>query len=57
MNRFEKALSRIRRTVTPGDDWTEEDKEHYRTIIDALELQIPQEDKNGKKVAFRTDLN
>lgn len=38
VNRFEKSLKRIKRNLEPADCWTEEDWEHYRTIITALEF-------------------
>lgn len=37
MNRFEKALGRIKKNAMPQDNWTEEDWEHYKTVIEALE--------------------
>lgn len=37
MNKFETALDRIKKQVEPQDDWTEDDWEHYRTIIEALQ--------------------
>lgn len=45
MNRFEKSLDRIKRLVEPSDDWTEEDWEHYRTIVEALEYMSRKEDE------------
>lgn len=41
MNKFEKALDRIKKRVEPSDDWTEDDIEHYKTVWEALEKQIP----------------
>lgn len=41
MNKFEKALDRIKKWVWPSDDWTEEDIEHYKTVFEALEKQMP----------------
>lgn len=38
MNKFEKSLDRIIKYVEPQDDWNDEDFEHYKTIIEALEL-------------------
>jgi hypothetical protein len=38
MNRFEIALDRIKKNVEIQDSWTEEDMEHYTTIIEALEF-------------------
>ena len=38
MNRFEKSLDRIKKYVVPQDDWTEEDIEHLKTVIEALEI-------------------
>ncbi len=40
MNKYEKALERIKKNVFPNDDWTDEDREHYLTIIEALESKI-----------------
>ena len=37
MNKYEKALERIKKNVFPNDDWTEEDYEHFKAIIEALE--------------------
>lgn len=41
MNEFEKSRDRIVKWVEPQDNWTEEDWEHYRTVIKALDKQIP----------------
>ena len=38
MNKFEQALDRIKKNVEPQDSWNEEDWEHYKTIIKALEI-------------------
>lgn len=38
MNKFEIALDRIKKNVEIQDSWTEEDLEHYKTIICALEV-------------------
>mgnify|MGYP003303089681 CR=1 FL=1 len=38
VNRFQKALDRIKKNVFPQDNWTEEDWEHYKTVIEALEI-------------------
>ncbi len=38
MNKFEIALARIKKNVDIQDDWTEEDREHYKAIIEALEI-------------------
>lgn len=38
MNKFEIALDRIKKNVEIQDSWTEEDLEHYKTIIGALEI-------------------
>ena len=38
MNKFEIALDRIKKNVEIPDGWTEEDLEHYKTIIKALEI-------------------
>jgi len=40
MNKFEKALDRIKKRVEPSDDWTEDDIEHYKTVWEALEKQV-----------------
>ncbi len=37
-NKFEKALDRIKKNVEIQDGWTEEDFEHYNTIVSALEI-------------------
>lgn len=38
MNNYEKSLKRIKKGVEPNDKWTEDDWEHYKTIIKALEI-------------------
>jgi hypothetical protein len=38
MNGFEKALDRIKKNVEIQDNWSEEDFEHYKTIVSALEI-------------------
>lgn len=38
MNRFEKSLERIKKNVFPNDKWTDDDVEHYKTVIEALEI-------------------
>ena len=38
MDKFEIALDRIKKNVEIQDSWTEEDMEHYTTIIEALEI-------------------
>jgi hypothetical protein len=38
MNRFTKALKRIRKNVFPNDKWTKEDYEYVKTIMEALEI-------------------
>lgn len=38
MNKFEMSLDRIKKNVEIQDGWTEEDLEHYKTIIEALEI-------------------
>ena len=45
MNRFEKSLERIK-NILPQDNWTEEDWEHYKTVIEALELAAQKGLKN-----------
>jgi signal transduction histidine kinase len=37
MNKYEKALERIKKNVFPADDWTDEGIEHYNTIVESLE--------------------
>ena len=37
MTKYEKALERIKKNVFPNDDWTDEDYEHFKAIIEALE--------------------
>lgn len=38
MNKFEISLERIKKNVEIQEGWTEEDREHYETIIEALEI-------------------
>jgi hypothetical protein len=49
MNKFEQALERIKKYVEPQDQWTEEDWEHYKTIIEALEIASKQADHQTEK--------
>lgn len=37
-NKYENALERIKKNVEPADNWTDEDREHYRTVVKALEI-------------------
>lgn len=47
MNKFQKSLDRVKANLPLHDDkWTDEDKEHITTVMEALEKQIP------KKVEF-----
>jgi hypothetical protein len=41
-NKYLKALSRVNLNTEPDYSWSEEDKEHYLTIVEALEKQIPE---------------
>ena len=43
MNRFEKALDRIKRNVEPQDSWTDDDYEHLKTVMDALKIAAENE--------------
>ena len=47
-NRFEKSLWRISRTLRPEDGWTQEDINHLKTIIDALETCSNMEEERKK---------
>jgi hypothetical protein len=38
MNRFDEALKRVKKNVEIQDGWTEEDFDHYNTIVFALEI-------------------
>lgn len=38
MNIFERSLDRIKKNVEIQDGWTKEDLEHYKTILNALEI-------------------
>lgn len=55
MNEFEKSRDRIVKWVEPQDNWTEEDWEHYRTVIKALDKQIPK--KANVSIKGTTDFN
>ena len=46
MNRFDKSLERIKKNAEPQDSWTDEDFEHLKTIISALETCSKIEEKN-----------
>ena len=48
MNRFEKSLDRIKKRIEIGEKWTDEDVEHYKTIIEALKMAA--EVKHGEWV-------
>lgn len=50
MNKYEKSLERIKKNLVPADNWTEEDRMHSLTVIEALEKQIP------KKVTHEASL-
>jgi hypothetical protein len=58
MNKFEAALERIKKNVEIQDNWTEEDIEHYKTVVEALEKRIPKKpdyygdgyDENGNLI-------
>lgn len=41
-NKYLKALSRVNLNTEPDYSWSEEDKEHYLTIVEALEKQVPE---------------
>lgn len=41
-NKYLKALSRIKLNTEPDYSWSEKDKEHFLTITEALEKQIPE---------------
>lgn len=47
-NRFEKSLWRISRTLRPEAGWTQEDIDHLKTIIDALETCSNMEEERKK---------
>lgn len=47
-NRFEKSLWRISRTLRPEDGWTQEDIDHLKTIIEALEICSNMEEERKK---------
>lgn len=42
MNKFQESLDRIKKNLPLHEDsWTDEDREHILTIVEALEKQIP----------------
>ena len=47
MNRFEKALDRIKKNVTPQDDWDDSDFEQFKAVCDALIIAAEQALKGG----------
>ena len=49
-NRFEKSLWRISRTLRPEDGWTQEDIDHLKTIIEALEACSNMEEERKKAI-------
>lgn len=46
-NRFDKSLKRITKILVPQDNWSEDDMEHYKTIIKALEIASELCEKGG----------
>lgn len=38
MNRFDEALERIKKNLEIQNDWTDEDFDHYHTIVFALKI-------------------
>lgn len=48
MNKFEKSLDCIKKNVFPQEDWTSEDYEHYKAIIEALEIASKVKEDEGK---------
>jgi hypothetical protein len=53
MNKFQKSLDRIKKNVPLHEDsWTDEDKEHIITIMEALEKQIPKKPKNREGTTY-----
>lgn len=58
MNRFEKALDRIKMNVIPQDNWSEEDYEHFKTVNEALKIAAEKTKKDNDidpRVAFICD--
>ena len=53
MNEFEKSRDRIVKWVERQDNWTEEDWQHYRAVIKALDKQIPKKVKIKKYAPTR----
>lgn len=49
MNKFEKALDRIKKNVEIQDSWSEEDFEHYKTILEALQIASKKEGENNDR--------
>ena len=43
MNKFDQALDRVKKNVAIQDDWTADDMEHYKTVIEALEIASEKE--------------
>ena len=41
-NKYLKALDRIKKNLPFPVNWTDEDIEHYKTVMEAFEKQIPQ---------------
>lgn len=55
MNRFEKALDRIKMNVIPQDDWSAEDFEHFKTVILALKIAAETTKESNTRVVFICD--
>lgn len=47
-NRFEKSLQRLSRNLRPEDGWTQDDIDHLKTIIEALETCSNMEEERKK---------
>ena len=51
MNKYEKELDRIKKNVIPDETWTADDMEHYKTVIEALEMAAKNTGAEWKKQA------
>ena len=59
MNKFQESLDRLKKNLPLHEDsWTDEDKEHILTIMEALEKQIPKKVIPFKRTAhdFQSDI-
>ena len=55
MNKYEKALQRIRKNIEISEKWSEEDINHYKTIVEALEIASKKDFATDTKDGSKTE--